>query len=164
MSNLVISQKVVDLIRALDLLDGEITPEVEQLTLEISKSADLAGEFLDKSKFEIEYLKFVKSKYESKIENILRSQERIETEIKKSVKLLGPIVGEQFVFDLYDSKYETIIEDKTKIEENYLTTKITHTPSKTAIKEAILAGHNVEGARLEKSLKITFNPKKIKDV
>lgn len=164
MSNLELSQKVDDLIKALDRLEGEITPEVEQLTLDISRSADLAGQFLDKSKFQIDYLEFMKKRYVAKIEKIEASQKRIEAELRKAIKTLGPVVGGEYVFELHKNKYETIIDDKTKLHENYLTTTITHVPSKTAIKEAILAGHRVDGARLEQSLKKTFNATKIKDV
>ena len=57
MSNLVISQKAIQLASNLEILEGEINEDIEQQMLELSRSADDAGLFLDRSEYLIKYFK-----------------------------------------------------------------------------------------------------------
>jgi len=45
---------------------------------------------------------------------------------------------------------ETVIDNEELILKKYMTKKVTYTVSKTAVKDAILAGKNVKGAHIEK--------------
>jgi Siphovirus Gp157 len=164
MSNLVISQKAMALQNELELLDGEVTPEIESMMLEISKSADDAGLFLDRSKFMIEYFKDFKKKIDAKIKTIENAQEFVESELKKSIAAIGDLEGQNFIFKLQKTKDKVVIDDESKISDLFLRTKVTHDPDKTAIFDALKAGQSVDGAQLVPnfSLKKVINTKKLK--
>ncbi len=164
MSNLVISQKALALQNELELLEGQITPEVESMMLEISKSADDAALFLDRSEHLINYFKQFRDQISAKIKTIEKAQEFVESELKKSITAIGELEGSNFIFKLQKTKDKVIIDNESKISDLYLRTKVTHEPDKTAIFEALKAGHSVDGAHLEPnfSLKKTINTKKLK--
>ncbi|MBP9693163.1 MAG: siphovirus Gp157 family protein [Alphaproteobacteria bacterium] len=162
MSNLVISQKAIQLASNLELLEGEITPDVEQQMLDLSKSADDAGLFLDRSEYLIKYFKSFRDQISAKIKTLENASEFVESELKKSVETLGELSGESFVFKLQKTKGRVVV-DESLLHENYLRTKITHEPDKAKIYDDLKAGIQVEGAKLEEnySLKKTINTKKI---
>jgi hypothetical protein len=161
-----ISQKAMSLQNELELLEGEITEDINNMMLEISQSADDAGLFLDRSEYMIEYFKDFKKKIDAKIKTIENAQAFVESELKKSIAAIGDLEGNNFIFKLQKTKDKVIINDEAKISELYLRTKVTHEPDKTAIHDALKAGHKVDGAELvhNYALKKTLNTKKIKDV
>lgn len=165
MSNLVISQKAMALQNELELLEGEVTEEINNMMLELSKSADDAGLFLDRSEYMVEYFKDFKKKIDAKIKTIENAQSFVESELKKSIAALGDLEGNNFIFKLQKTKDKVIIDDETKISDLYLRTKVTHEPDKTAIFDALKAGQSVDGAQLVPnfSLKKTLNTKKLKE-
>lgn len=163
-----ISQKAMNLQNELEILEGEVTPEVQQMMLEISKSADDAGLFLDRSEHLINYFKQFRDQISAKIKTIEKAQEFVESEIKKSCAALGELEGNSFIFKLQRTKDKVVIkkEDEDKIGDLYLRTKVTHEPDKDKIYAALKANQVVEYAKLEPnfSLKKTLNTKKLKDV
>lgn len=164
MSNLVISQKAMALQNELELLEGEVTPEVESMMLEISSSADDAGLFLDRSEYMVQYFKDFKKKIDAKIKTIESAQIFVESELKKSCAALGDLEGQNFIFKLQKTKDKVVIDDESKIEDLFMRTKVTHEPDKTAIYDSLKAGLTVKGAQLVAnfSLKKTINTKKLK--
>lgn len=162
MSNLVISQKAIQLASNLEILEGEINEDIEQQMLELSRSADDAGLFLDRSEYLIKYFKNFRDQISSKIKTLENASEFVESEIKKSVETLGELSGESFIFKLQKTKGKVVV-DESLLHETYLRTTITHAPDKTKIYEDLKAGIQVEGAKLEEnySLKKTINTKKI---
>lgn len=150
----------------LEVLDGEVTPEVEAQMLELSKSADDAGLFLDRSKYMIEYFKGLRDQINAKIKSIESASSFIESELKRSVQTLGELSGDHFVFKLQKTKGKVVVDDEALINEIYLRTKVTHEVDKIKIFEDLKAGVVIEGARLEEnfSLKKSINTNKIKDV
>lgn len=164
MNPLVVSQKAIELSNDLEMLDGEITDDVQAKMLALSKDVDSAGLFLDRSKFMVEYFKDFKKKIDAKIKTIENAQEFIESELKKSVETLGELEGQNFIFKLQKTKDKVVIDDESKLHDLFLRTKITHEPDKTAIFDALKAGKEVEGAKLvhNYALKKTINTKKLK--
>lgn len=162
MSNLVISQKAIQLASNLEILEGEINEDIEQQMLDLSRSADDAGLFLDRSEYLIKYFKNFRDQISSKIKTLENASEFVESEVKKSVETLGELSGESFVFKLQKTKGKVVV-DESLLHETYLRTKITHEPDKTKIYDDLKAGIQVEGAKLEEnySLKKTINTKKI---
>lgn len=63
---------------------------------------------------------------------------------------------DRFLLSTRNNAPSTIIEDETLIPDAFKTTKVTKTVDKTAIKEAIKAGKEVPGARLQASQSITI--------
>lgn len=148
----------------LELLEGEVTPAVESMMLEISQNADDAGLFLDRSEYMVEYFKDFKKKIDAKIKTIENAQDFVESELRKSIAALGDLEGQNFIFKLQKTKDKVVIDNEAKISDLYLRTKVTHEPDKTAIFDALKAGQSVDGAHLEPnfSLKKTLNTKKLK--
>lgn len=164
MSNLVISQKAIQLSNDLELLEGEIDETIEAQMMALSESADDAGLFLDRSEHLINYFKQFRDQISAKIRTMQNAQEFVESELKKSCAALGSIEGDNFIFKLQKTKDKVVIDDESKISDLYLRTKVIHEPDKTAIADAIKAGHAVDGAQLVPnfSLKKTLNTKKLK--
>lgn len=164
MSNLVISQKALALQNELELLEGEITIDIERRMQELTRSVDDTVVFLNRSEATIEYLKSCRDQINAKIKTIERAIGFVENEIKCAVTAIGDLEGENYIFKLQKTKDKVIIDNEAKISDLYLRTKVTHEPDKTAIFEALKAGRSVDGAHLEPnfSLKKTINTKKIK--
>lgn len=161
MSNILISQKAINLSNSLELLEGEITPEVEQQMLELTNSVDDAAIFLERSEHIIAYFKSMRDQLNKKIKTIENATDFVESEIKKAVAISGALQGTNYTFKLSKTKPKVIISDETKISDLYLRTKVTHEVDKTAIYESLKKGVAVEGAELQDnySLRKTINPK-----
>lgn len=162
MKPVLISEKALRLTNDLELVEGEITETIEQQMLELSRSADDAGLFLDRSEYLIKYFKNFRDQISAKIKTLENASDFVEAEIKKSVETLGELSGESFVFKLQKTKGKVIV-DESLLHETYLRTTITHAPDKTKIYDDLKAGIQVDGAKLEEnySLKKTINTKKI---
>lgn len=165
MSSLVISQKAIQLSNNLELHEGEITEEIEAQMMELSRSADDAALFLDRSEHLINYFKQFRDQISAKIKTIENAQAFVESELKKSCAALGGIEGQNFIFKLQKTKDKVVIDDESKLSDLYLRTKVIHEPDKTAIFDALKAGNEVDGAQLVPnfSLKKVINTKKLKE-
>lgn len=164
MSNLLISHKAMQLSNDLEMSSGEIDENIEAQMLELSKSADDAAIFLDRSEHLINYFKEFRDQINAKIKTIQNAQLFVESELKKSIAAIGDLEGNSFIFKLQKTKDKVVIDNEAKISDLFLRTKVTHEPDKTAIFDALKAGQSVDGAHLEPnfSLKKTLNTKKLK--
>ena len=63
---------------------------------------------------------------------------------------------DRFLLSTRNNAPSTVIDDETLIPDTFKNTKVTKTVDKTAIKEAIKAGKEVPGARLQASQSITI--------
>lgn len=165
MSNLVISKKAMALQNELELMEGEVTPGIERLMLDVSRSADDAGQFLDRSEHLINYFKQFRDQISAKIKTIENAQSFVESELKKSIAALGELEGDSFIFKLQKTKDKVVIDDEKKLSDFFLRTKVVHEPDKTAIFDALKSGQQVDGAQLVPNfaLKKTINTKKLKE-
>lgn len=99
---------------------------------------------------EIERLKKLKEYYDNR-------EERIESGIKRAMEVWGvERIETGFTKVYFRGTPAVLITDEGKIPANFFKEKITLTPDKTAIKEAIKSGKRVEGAEIviKKSIQI----------
>lgn len=133
--------------------DGEFTPEL------LEKVKINEQELQEKA---VNYAYVVKKfEYDNKVidEEINRLKELKESNKRKIDKLkeivlesmrlceIDKIEGQTLKLSFRKSEAVNII-DESKISDNLMTTKITKTPNKTAIKEAIKEGADIKGAEL----------------
>lgn len=131
--------------------DGELTPEMEQALqineAELSVKATSYVNFMamlkgqnDSIKAEIDRL----TKLKKSRENL---HKRLSEVLVQAVNLHGEI---QTDLHKIGTRKSTVVEveDVAKLPDSYLTKKLSITPDKTAIKEALKAGKKVKGASL----------------
>lgn len=102
------------------------------------------------------YLEFMASKYQQQVEDLTSNLDKIkeDIEILKSsmvydIKEYGlDYSNNSYAVSVLPGRKLIVIEDSAKIPDNMMTTQIKKYPSKTAIKEAIEAGHDIDGAEL----------------
>lgn len=166
MSNLVISKKAVDLASDLEFTEGQITIDVEQKMIELAASVDGAARFLDRADSIVSELKNKKEKISKKINTLIRAQEFVESELRKSISVMGDLEGEEYIFKLQKIADKVELDENVELSDLYLRTKVTHEPNKDLIYGVLKTGQAIEGARLVPnfSLKKTLNTKKIKDI
>lgn len=135
------------------LSEGEVTPELEQeLAINESQLQEKAvnygyvikqlGHEVNAVNEEIKRLTDIKKRNEKAIE-------RMETAISNAMQLYGIEKVDSSFLKLSFRKSESVeIVNEAQLAPEYLTTKTTTAPNKTAIKEAIKQGVEVEGAVL----------------
>lgn len=148
------------LINEIELLEGEITPEMEQ-QLAITES-----QLQQKS---IAYLEFIRSKeaFNGLIDNeIKRLQgmkkannnliDRLNENLLMAVKTFGNYeVGTQ-KFGTRKSS-QVIVEDVNALPKEYKTIKVTEAADKIAIGKALKAGQEIEGCYIQENLNLKIN-------
>lgn len=123
----------------LECLTGTIDDKIENIGKVISEyNAAIAG-----CDTEIKRLQARKKTLENKV---TWSKDYIKNNMKKINRL--NIVGKLFSFSVRATQDKTIIDDETKIPNEFL--KIKTEPDKTAIKEALKSGKKFAWAHLEK--------------
>tara|TARA_R110000868_G_scaffold88938_1_gene247803 strand:+ start:719 stop:1210 length:492 start_codon:yes stop_codon:yes gene_type:complete len=148
-----IKEHYIDILRVIYEAEGEITPEIEN-ELNITES-----EFQEKAinyayiikkletdnlviEAEIKRLKVIKDKNAAIIE-------KLEGRVVDAMKLFGADKVESPLVKLSLRKSESVnISDESRLSDNFFTTKITKTVSKTALKDAIKSGADISGAEL----------------
>ena len=135
------------------LSEGEVTPELEQeLAINESQLQEKAvnygyvikqlGHEVNAVNEEIKRLTDIKKRNEKAIE-------RMENAISNAMQLYGIEKVDSSFLKLSFRKSESVeIVNEAQLTPEYLTTKTTTAPNKTAIKEAIKQGIEVEGAVL----------------
>lgn len=133
------------------LSEGEVTPELEQeLIINEAQLQEKAvnygyvikqlGHEVNAVNEEIKRLTDIKKRNEKAIE-------RMETAISNAMQLYGIEKVDSSFLKLSFRKSESVeIVNEDQLAPEYLTTKTTTTPNKTAIKDAIKQGVEVEGA------------------
>lgn len=162
-----ISNKTLELVNALELSEGEVTEDINTMLVELSKSADQSGMFLDRSDAVIAHLKSLTEQIKSKISVIEASQDFVKAELKKSIALLdSDLEGDIYKFKLSKAAHKVVIDDELLLDQGYMRTKTIVEIDKKAIGEDLKKGYMVNGAHLEDnySLRKSINTNKIKDV
>lgn len=82
--------------------------------------------------------------------------ERVEKYLSDALKKAGieSIKGVYANISFKNTPLKTVIDDESLIPEDYITVKVERKPNLTAIKEAIKAGKEIQGAHLESERKI----------
>lgn len=146
-----ISNELLLIEQQLEELGGEITPEIEQ-ALEITQK-ELQSKclnyvhFINHIQTQISEAEIYKSKvldYISKKEKLL---ERLKNALNEAVTKFGTI--ETDMWKLSQRKSESVeIVDLDKVPDKFKTIKQNIQADKTAIKQALKNGENIEGAKL----------------
>ena len=148
-----IQQEYQLVLSELDELDGEVTPELEQRLMIAEhemqeKSSNYAlvihdyTSRIDAIDAQIERLEKLKSSYKSKSE-VLKSN------IKNAMLHFGIDKIEHDLVKLSFRKSESVeVENQDLIPKEFIKEKISYSPDKTAIKEAIENGMEVPGAEI----------------
>lgn len=162
-----ISNKTLELVNALELSEGEVTENINTMLIELSKSADQSGMFLDRSDAVIAHLKSLTDQIKSKISVIEASQDFVKAELKKSIALLdSDLEGDIYKFKLSKAAPKVVIDDELLLDQGYMRTKTIVEIDKKAIGEDLKKGYMVNGAHLEDnySLRKSINTNKINGV
>lgn len=148
-----IEKQYLDIFEELNATEGEITPEIAE-KLNIAES--------DLKEKTVNYAYYIKKlEADNKIidEEISRLREMKARNQKKSEALDKAIVRAMMLFSLDKVETPTLklslresesvnVLDESKLSDNFFTTKITKTVSKTALKDALKTGAEISGAEL----------------
>jgi hypothetical protein len=151
-----ISREAMDIVSALEENEGELNPDIES-ALRINQN-----ELQEKSINYAYAIKTVSNDVDAISEEIKRLQalkkakdntiQRLKDTVVNAMQIYGLEKVETPTLKLSIRRSEAVIIDdiftKVNPEGYYMTEKITYTPDKTMIKEAIKRGENIEGARI----------------
>lgn len=148
------------LINEIELLEGEITPEMEQ-QLAITES-----QLQQKS---IAYLEFIRSKeaFNGMIDNEVK---RLQAMKKANNNLIGRLNDNLLMavktfgnYEVGTQKFGTrkssqvIVEDVNSLPKEFKTIKVTEAADKTALKKALKEGAEIEGVYIQDNLNLKIN-------
>jgi len=149
-----------ELINEIELMEGELTPEMEK-HLVITK-----GELEQKS---IAYLEVIRKKesFNDLIDNeIKRLQamkksnanliDRLSDNLLTAVKVFGEFTIGTQKFGTRKSS-QVIVEDVNSLPKEYKTIKVTEAADKKALKEALQSGEEIEGVYIQENLNLKIN-------
>lgn len=155
-----INQKQRELIQEIELMEGEITPEVEAM-LEITKS-----QLQEKS---IAYLEVIRTKeamntlIDTEIKRLqaLKKQNnnitsRLNENLLQAVKTFGDFEIGTLKFGTRKSS-TVFVKDVNDIPEIYRTKKLSITPNKKKIKEALNKGKEIKGCAIIQNTNLKIN-------
>jgi hypothetical protein len=139
--------------------EGEITPELED-RMKINEQ-----ELKEKSLNYAAYIRKLESDNKTIKSESKRLKELADSNDSKIKRLKQNILDAMFLYKVgkiesplikisYRLSQSVNITDESKLSDNFFTTKITKTPSKTAIKDAIDSGTEVKGAELVDNLNL----------
>ena len=155
-----IEAEQLQLMAMLEESEGELTPELEKM-LEVNQYnlEHKAGQYRNsilKNKSDIERAKEEKKRLDAIIKAKERSSEAMSTRLHDAMLLFGiPKIeidgGVGGVLSFRKSE-QVVIEDENKVPEAFR--KVTWTLDKTAIKQAIKDGEDIEGATLQTNMNL----------
>ena len=132
---------------------GEVLFDEENLSsleLERNKKLEAVALYIKSLEAEAEAMKAELKKLADRREAKERKAERLRAYISNSMQALGDTKLETAKVALSFRKSESVdVYDPVLLPEEYIKTKVTTAPDKTAIKAAIKAGQEVAGATLE---------------
>jgi hypothetical protein len=149
-----INSEFLELYQRIEAGEGEITPELEAaLALNETNLIQKATgyfDFMRHLKLTANQGKILISEMENKIKSIEKTYEKCESAILDAMQLTGRTeLGDDFHrFKIRKSESVTVY-DEVAVPEQYKITKVTQTVSKTLVKDAIKAGVEVTGARID---------------
>lgn len=131
----------------------EITEAIEDIfsvsMTTLSESVDRRIAFLEYAESQIEHAKKRRDKWANRAKQFERALERIKTntiQVMKNAPDL-PYRGELGTLKIQKNSQPSVIVDETSLHSDYC--NVSYAPNRTRIKEAILDGTEVAGARLE---------------
>jgi len=149
-----------ELINEIELMEGELTPEMEQ-QLVITK-----GELEQKS---IAYLEVIRKKesFNDLIDNeIKRLQglkktntnliDRLSDNLLTAVKVFGDFTIGTQKFSTRKSS-QVVVEDVNSLPKEYKTIKVTESADKNALKKAIQNGEKIKGVYIQENINLKIN-------
>lgn len=148
-----IKKQYLSILEELNETEGEITPEIAE------KLAINEGDLKDKAVNYALYIKKLEADNKTISEEVSRLQELKARNSKKIDSLDNAIVNAMVMFGFDKVEVATLklslrksesvnVLDETKLSDNFFTTKITKTVSKTVLKDALKSGANIQGAEL----------------
>ena len=150
-----------EIINQVQEADGELTPELEELLI-INET-----QLQSKS---IAYLEFIQTKesFNTRIDDEIKRLQalkkrnntlisNLKDNLLNAVKLFGDFEVGLTKFGTRKSQQVIVNVNANELHNDYKTTKITETPDKKAIKEAIKRGENIEGCELKDVQNLKIN-------
>lgn len=141
----------------------DLDPEVLHDTLDaindaLEDKADNIAAWIDELTNAAKRKKAKADEWKSSAKADLNRAENLKQYLIQELNYAGKkkVETDRFLLSTRNNAPSTIIEDETLIPDAFKTTKVTETVDKTAIKEAIKAGKEVPGARLQASQSITI--------
>ena len=157
-----ITEEQVALISEIEMMEGEITPEIEE------KLAITEGQLKQKS---IAYLEVISTK--DAMNNVIDQEiKRLQALKKRNSNIINRLKDNLLVavktfgaFEVGTQKFGTrkstsVIVDSDKVNslpKQFKTIKVTESADKTAIKKALQNGEEIDGARLVNNLNLKIN-------
>lgn len=155
-----ITQDQKEMIRFIEMLDGEITPDTEERLVINQTELEVKS---------IAYLEFIK-KSEGFVSQIDQEVKRLTGLKKRNENMIGRLKGNLLdavtTFGDFDTKFNKFgtrksqsveIENIKAIPKEFIVTTETHKPDKTALKIALKRGEIIEGAKLMNNVNLKIN-------
>lgn len=122
---------------------AEVEDGLQEKAIATATVSRAMGSTIDQVTAEIDRLKRLKARLEAE-------NERVRNYLKDAMETAGieKIQGIYASISFRKSE-QTIIDNEAAIPDEYMTVKTTYTPNKTAIKAAIKAGKQIDGAHIE---------------
>lgn len=148
-----ITQEYLNLANQLIESGGELTPDIEQALIinesnlkekainyaHVIRSIDNDINIIDNEMMRLKALK----------EARIKAQEKLESNIQAAMELYGINKIESTLINLYFRKSESVeVDNMAQLDKKFIVEKLTLSPDKKAIKEAVKSGEEVKGARL----------------
>jgi hypothetical protein len=147
-----ISTEAMDIVSALEETEGELNPNIES-ALRINQN-----ELQEKAINYAYAIKTVSNDVDAISEEIKRLQalkkakenvvQRLKDTVVNAMQIYGIEKVETPTLKLSIRRSEAVEVDENFHEDIYMVKKVTYTPDKTRLKEAIKRGENIEGARI----------------
>ena len=135
------------------LSEGEVTPELEQALIineaQLQEKATNYGYVIKNFEYEVDAIDNEIKRLKELKERRERAIDRMKQSVTNAMQLYGIEKVESSFLKLSFRKSESVeVINEAQLLPEFTTTKVTTTPNKTAIKEAIKRGEVVEGAVL----------------
>ena len=138
---------------AQQLSEGEVTPELEQALIineaQLQEKATNYGYVIKNFEYEVDAIDNEIKRLKELKERREKAIDRMKQSVTNAMQLYGIEKVESSFLKLSFRKSESVeVINEAQLLPEFTTTKVTTTPNKTAIKEAIKRGEVVEGAVL----------------
>jgi hypothetical protein len=147
-----ISREAMDIVSALEETGGELTPAIE-VALRINqnelqeKSINYANA-IEKLSNDLNYIDMKIKKYQQFKKTTEKIIQRLKETVVHNLQIYGIEKIETPTMKISIRRSEAVEVHENFHEDIYMIKKVTYTPDKTRLKEAIKRGQNIEGARI----------------
>lgn len=144
-------RQMIERLESSDLDPQTIADTIEGAQGEIEAKATNVAMFMKDLEAQVEAIKNAQKMMEERRKAIEAKAQNINKYLFENMKRTGisKIACPYFEIAIKKNPPSVVIEDEAVIEDKYIVTKTVHQVDKTAIKEALKAGQQVAGARLE---------------